>query len=648
MGRTLGLRGKSVLALLATSVIVLLLAGLIGAVAVDTIRSQLGTAYARNFTLLNRERILAPVTRELALAMRFSGSHLIRQWALDESDPGKKELALREAEGFRLDFRDKSYFLAIARSGHFYFNDVKSPFSAAPRYRMDTGDASDAWFFRTMANKRPFNINVDPNVKLHETKVWLNVPVRDGQRTLGVVGTGLDLSVFLLSFINTGEPGVTPMVVDADGAIQAHPDNTRIAYNSGASETGKDKSLYGLLEGENDAKAARAALVFAVRHPGIAEMFPVTMDGKQQLLAVSYIPELKWHVLTGVDLDVANIIDPDLLKSLAVAAMALLVLVTAGFVYAVNRLVLTPLLKLTHSAQEMATGNYAVALPGARSDEIGKLTEAFGAMAQKVRHHTETLEDTVRERTQELVQANHDMVVAHKKINDSISYASMIQRAILPEQEMNTALGTNHFVLWRPRDIVGGDFYVYREVARGCLLGVVDCAGHGVPGAFMTMLARAAIDQAIDEAGGADPAGILMRTDQAMRAMLHADETQKDIATMIDAGIAYIDFSARQVTFAGAKIALYWCDGVNVGNISGGRRSLGDRRPGNYGNERFLDQAGGDKGFGFGNDRFTAMLKQHATRPLAEQSGAFATTLAAYQGSHPQRDDITVVCFRFT
>jgi serine phosphatase RsbU (regulator of sigma subunit) len=662
MRRALGLRGKSVLALFGTSVLVLLLASLAGWQAFSSIRSHLGTAFARNFTLLNRERILAPVSRELALSLRLTRSEAIRQWMLDEENADKKALAFREAESFRQDFVDKSWFLISAVSRHYFFNDTKSPFSVEPRYILKPEDKNDAWFFNTMKGDKPFNINVDPDEKLGLTKVWFNVLITDGERRIGLGGTGLDLSSFLRNFVGTAEPGVTPMIVDGNGAIQAHPDNARIAFNSGTQETSRDKSLFGLMEGKHDADVARAALDAAFKQPGSAQVFNARLSGKNQLVAASYIPELKWHVLTAVDLDVVNVIDTGLLRWVALAGVALLVLVMAAYAYAVNRLVLNPLLKLKQSAREMADGNYAVKLPAAGKDEIGELTRAFGAMAEKVRDHTRNLEDTVRERTQELVVANKEMAAAHKKISDSISYASLIQRAILPDRQLTSALGENHFVLWRPRDVVGGDFYVYREVDGGCLIGVLDCAGHGVPGAFMTMLARAAIDQAIDEAGVADPAGILMRTDAAMRAMLQSEERHRDITTMMDAGLAYVDRHARRITFSGARIALYWCDGREVGSIGGARRSLGERVIGEFTNQEaglqpdrtfylttdgFLDQSGGDKGFGFGNSRFLEMLRTHANRPLAEQQGAFASTLAAYQGERPQRDDITIVSFRF-
>ncbi len=652
----------SLLALFFTAVLVLLVAGIAGIQAVDSMRTHLGTAFTVNFTLLNRERILAPVSRELALSRRLAGSQVIRQWFLDESSEDKKTLAMQEAESFRSDFADHSYFLVSALSGNYYFNDVKSPFSSAPRSQLKAGNANDKWFFTTMAGPNRFNINVDLQVALNLTKVWFNIMMMDGERRIGLAGTGLDLSTFLQDFIGSLQPGVTPMIVNEYGAIQAHPDQKLIALNSASKEADHAHSLFGLLQKSGDAAAARAALTAAASKPGSAETFYAQMQGKRQLIAVSYIPELKWHVLTAVDLGSAKVIDPGLLSKIAAIVAALLGLAALGFVYAVNRVVLKPLRQLQQSAQKISAGNYSVALPAARNDEIGDLTAAFASMADKVRRHTEELEDTVRERTSELVLANKDMASAHKKISDSISYASLIQRAILPDRQLSSALGANHFVLWQPRDVVGGDFYVYREVEGGCLLGLADCAGHGVPGAFMTMLARAAIDQAIDEAGAADPAGILSRTDQAIRSMLHADNRQRDIATNMDAGFVYIDYVARRVTFSGARIALTWCDGVEVGSIRGSRRAVGDRYAGEYKNETaeldatrtfylttdgFLDQAGGDKGYGFGNARFADMLRLHANRPLDEQSTAFASTLTAYQGAHPQRDDITILCFRF-
>lgn len=210
--------------------------------------------------------------------------------------------------------------------------------------------------------------------------------------------------------------------------------------------------------------------------------------------------------------------------------------------------------------------------------------------------------------------------------------------------------------------MVGGDFYVYREQADGYLIGVVDCAGHGVPGALMTMLARAAIDHAIEAVGSRDPAAILDETDQAMRSMLSQEQIPQALATNMDAGLVWVDRRRGQLAFAGAKISLYASDGEEVQELKGARRAIGDKRRGDYHNievplapgwtfylstDGFLDQAGGEHGFGFGSRRFADMLRDHARQPLPEQAEAFVATLAEYQGEHPQRDDITILSFRF-
>jgi serine phosphatase RsbU (regulator of sigma subunit) len=660
----LNLRGKSILALTATCLLSALLAGAIGWQAVSSIRHYLGTSLARNLTLLNRERILSPVLRELSLSIRLAKSEAVRQWLADERNAGKKAMALREAESFRRDFADHSYFLISAISNNYYFNDDKSPYSEKPRYRLVPGTDKDDWFFRTMADTDAFNINVDIDLSLKLSKIWLNIIVKDGERKIGLAGSGLDLYAFLQRFIQQAEPGVLPMIVDANGAIQAHPDGSLIAFNSATKQATSERSLFGLLDSEADVAPARQSLAEAAAHPGEAYLFEAELQGRPHIIAAAYIPELKWHVLTAVDAAVAQLVDLRALLPAVAAALTLLLSVGFGFNFAVNRLIIRPLFKLTESARAMAAGNYSVALPPAGNDEIGALNAAFAAMVAKVQGHTEELENTVWRRTEDLLSANREMAAAHKQIQDSIAYAGLIQRAILPERPLAAALGERQFVLWRPRDVVGGDFYIFRRQDRRYLLGIADCAGHGVAGACMTMLGHAAIEQAMDEVGIHDPAGLLARTDHLLRAMLgKSGGAQSGLATHMEAGLVYVDLDAARVVYAGAKIALYWNRGADSGCLQGGRRALADRNPGQFENavlalraghtfylasDGWLDQSGGDKGFGFGNSRFAALVAQMGGVAVAEQRGHFESALAAWQGDYRQRDDITLLCFSFS
>ena len=659
----LGLRGKSLLALLLSCLLAFAFAGLIGREALLGVQHRFGEAYARNVVQLNRERLFAPVSRELALAQRLAASQLTVAWLQAEDSPASRDIFFREAAGYQQAFGDHAYFAASATSNRYYSNGPGQDPSQAPRYLMSPDNPRDEWFYQTLQTTTPYSINVDRSVVTGELKVWFNVQVRDGDRRLGLVGSGIGLRAFLDDFIESSKVGVESMVLDAYGSILVHPNQNLVTLNA---ETARGRSLstnvLGLLDDISAATAVRQAMADSREAPGSVATLRVTLDGAPRLLALSWIPELQWFVASSVDLGTAQVVEVRPLLPAIGLFLVLFLLLIGGGAWLVEKRVLKPLRQLRRGAQALAAGQYDVALPLGRKDEIGELSAAFGSMAQTVRSHTSELENRVRERTQELERANRDMAAAHKKIDDSIDYASLIQRAILPNRQLVSAMGDRHAVLWRPRDVVGGDFYVYRADERGCLFGVVDCAGHGVPGALMTMLAHAAIDQALGTTGLDDPAAALSRTDAIVRSMLREEDDAHALATNMDIGLAYVDLQQREVRYAGAKIALYYCDGAEVQEVRAARRAIGDKRIGEYHNtsvklqpgrtfymttDGFLDQAGGEQGYGFGNSRFASMLRAHARLPLAEQGEAFSRALAHYQGDYPQRDDITMLCFRF-
>ncbi|MDX5363843.1 MAG: biofilm regulation protein phosphatase SiaA [Pseudazoarcus pumilus] len=657
----MGLRGKSMIALLLACLLALLPAVLLGWQLLDGVRSHFGEAYARNFTQLNLQKIVSPVARDLALSTRLAGSELTRQWLLDEADPAHKALFFREAEGYRGDFSSRSFFLTSALSGNYYYNAEGEPPSDAPRYVLDRDAAKDAWFFNIMSSEAAYNINVNPDEALGTTRVWLNVVVTDGERRIGLAGTGLDLGEFIRAFLAVDQPGVTPIILDDAGAIQAHPDPSLIAYGSAAGLTDETSGLDRLFARQDDRAAMRAAMTRAAAEPDSVQVLHAEVAGRDQLLAVAYAPQLGWHIVTAVDLNVAEVLEGGWVQTV-LAGIAVVVLLLLGLsAWAVDRMVLEPLRGLRRSATEIARGRYDVSLPAASSDEIGDLSRAFGSMADQVRSHTEQLESQVRDRTAQLERSNREMEAAHRQIRASIDYASVIQRATLPDRQLSRELGDGHFILWRPRDVVGGDFYVFRSEAERCLIGVVDCAGHGVPGALMTMLARTALDLAIEQEGLTSPAAILRHTDEAMRALLADFDLPKGIATNMDVGIVCVDRAARSMRFAGAKISLYWSDGEESGEVRGHRRAIGDRKRGEYedtelalapnttcylATDGFLDQAGGERGFGFGNTRFAQLLRSVAALPMAEQAAALDRALESYRGEFAQRDDITILSFR--
>lgn len=311
-----------------------------------------------------------------------------------------------------------------------------------------------------------------------------------------------------------------------------------------------------------------------------------------------------------------------------------------------------PLRALSQSSVNLAAGNWpATASTLSPIHEVATLYTSMEDMAHRVKAHSENLERLVAQRT-------HALEEAHLRLTDSIDYARLIQNAILPDRQLLEEMGSAHFVLWLPRDVVGGDFYFYSGNSKGKLFGVVDCAGHGVPGACMTMAAHAAIEVATQTVAWNDPASLLLQTDAVVRNMLPLDSR---IVASIDASFCHYDTQTAVVTFAGAHQSLFWTDGAICEEIDGGRRSLNDRKRGSYQNisqtvaathtyymisDGLLDQAGGSAGYSFGNRRFRDWILQHAHLSLNEQRERLIETIESYRAGQPQRDDITVLAFR--
>lgn len=663
MGVRWGLRGKSALALLTACLVALVPALLIGWLAVDAVRQQFSQAYAENFTLLQMQRILAPISRELALAERFAQSPVTRDWLADEQDPAKRQRFFDEAESYRQGFAAHTYFAVADASGDYYFSSDDEPTDRRPRYRLSAADPDDSWYSHLIASGQPYTLNVNIDRELQEAKVWINVVIRDDGRPLGIAGTGLDLSRFLDAFIRTRAHGITPMIVNRQGALLAYPDASRIAFNAQADngDLARGQQLAALLGGEDERAELREVIQRAVADPDDVYMLTAHLDGQPRLLSVGYVPQLDWLMVTALDRQSAQLIATHWLWPLSLGAVVLLVLLLAGFIYTSERLILAPLRRLKQSAQAIADGRYDSRLPVQRGDEIGELSRAFADMAAQVERHTQQLEATVRQRTAALEATNREMAQAHRQIESSLAYASLIQRAILPGETLDARLGSRYGVIWQPRDQVGGDIFIFHATPEGYLLGVIDCAGHGVPGALMTMLVKASIDHAVLRLGCADPAAILDDVDARCRELLQREALTANLATDIDMGLVWIDERQRRMRFAGAKMALHVADGERLECHPGGRRALMQKRRMRYANlelplrpgasytlcsDGFLDQAGGERGFGFGRQRFAEMLTRHATLTPTGQVAAFAEALAAYSGTHPQRDDITLLVFQ--
>ena len=255
-----------------------------------------------------------------------------------------------------------------------------------------------------------------------------------------------------------------------------------------------------------------------------------------------------------------------------------------------------------------------------------------------------------------------EVEAAHSLVTDSIRYASRIQRSFLPKDEMLKGLFADHFAIWKPRDVVGGDMYWIKEDRRGYFCVLFDCTGHGVPGALMTTIAVSALDVAFTETG--DPARLMARANQYVKNALNQHSgVPGESDDGLEMGICLIEPDRMRAIYAGARFDLIFGQGGEFEVIKGEKSGIGYRsvpferkftnhlirlRPG----QRFYlytdgvtDQIGGPKGRAFGRKRLIELIKQSSHLPMSDQREHIVRSFAAYQGAEPRRDDVSLFGF---
>ena len=258
----------------------------------------------------------------------------------------------------------------------------------------------------------------------------------------------------------------------------------------------------------------------------------------------------------------------------------------------------------------------------------------------------------------------------HKNTRESIEYASLIQSALIPDNQLMSSYFSDYLTIWQPKDIVGGDIYLFEELRdkSECLLLVIDCTGHGVPGAFVTMLVKAIERQVVskienDKSIDVSPAWILSYFNKTMKKLLQQESEESISNAGFDGGIIYYNKKEKLLKFAGAETPLFYIEDEELKTIKGNRHSIGYKKSDvSYEfkehiinvkegmkfyltTDGYLDQNGGEKGFPLGKRRFSEVIKENSNKSFTDQKEILLDSLNDYQGNENRNDDITVVGF---
>ena len=272
-------------------------------------------------------------------------------------------------------------------------------------------------------------------------------------------------------------------------------------------------------------------------------------------------------------------------------------------------------------------------------------------------------------------EANKDLAARIKHTKESIEYAALIQSSLIPDNHIFRKYFDEYFVIWHPKDTVGGDIYLFNELRNDdeCLIFCIDCTGHGVPGAFVTMLVKAVEAQLMAEIY-ANPdmeistAWIMGFYNNRLKKLLKQDNPDSISNVGWDGSVLYYNKKEKIIKFSGAESPFFYRkpDGEIV-TVKGTRKSVGYKQvPMDYEyketiitnvekgtkifltTDGYLDQNGGEKGFPFGKKRFIQIIEEYGDGPIAELQEMFMYEMAEYEEmieNNDRNDDMTVIGF---
>ena len=369
------------------------------------------------------------------------------------------------------------------------------------------------------------------------------------------------------------------------------------------------------------------------------------------------------------------------------------------FVRWTNQDITRPVKELLANIRNTRTGEAERYTVVRTNDEIGELAEGYNEMTKKIHDHVakisrmnRDLEKTVQERTQEVVMQKEEIEAQKEEIEaqldlatqqrdtitrqkdqilDSIRYAERIQSAILPPARHLSELVSDHFILFKPRDIVSGDFYWNSIREHKLLIAVADCTGHGVPGAFLSVLGISSMNEIINRKGTLHAAMILEHLRDFVVHSLHQTGIRREAQDGIEIALCVIDPAGLTLEFAGANRPLYLVRSrtdetgkpPELIHIKGDKIPIGiyEQEPSPFRNHRiplqkndiiylfsdgYVDQLGGPRRKTYRSVHFRELLLKIQDRSLEDQKQILLDVHESWRGDVEQIDDILVVGIR--
>jgi serine phosphatase RsbU (regulator of sigma subunit) len=280
----------------------------------------------------------------------------------------------------------------------------------------------------------------------------------------------------------------------------------------------------------------------------------------------------------------------------------------------------------------------------------------------------------LKEQNDKIIKTNEELKQLYETTNSqkeeiisSINYAQRIQSAILPPEIYITELLNENFIFYKPKEIVSGDFYWIKQVKHYIILVSADCTGHGVPGAFMSMLGISCLNEIVQNREVTQANQILNELRTEIKHSLRQTGKKEESRDGIDMALCVIDRKKNILQYSGAHNPLYIITNNNeeavlkeikADPMPVGVHFFSDKSFTNHEiqlnigdafyifSDGFVDQNGGNNNHRFSSEKFKKLLLDIHDHPMYEQKEILEQTLKDWMGEHSQRDDILVIGVR--
>lgn len=278
-----------------------------------------------------------------------------------------------------------------------------------------------------------------------------------------------------------------------------------------------------------------------------------------------------------------------------------------------------------------------------------------------IRNHEIQEQNAEIEAQRDLAEQQRDKISEqNEKIKDSILYARRIQNALLPPDDQMENLLKQHFILFKPRDVVSGDFYYFQQYRDYTVIAAADCTGHGVPGAFMSMLGISVLNEIMASGDFSNAADILNILRRKVKKNLHQTSVKDSNSDGMDLALVILDRKQMKLDFSGANNPLVLIRNNQIINIEGDRMPIGvhiydeddfqnheiqlEKADKIYlFSDGFVDQFGGKKGRKLMSRNFKKLLLETSKYDMKTQKDKLDSFFAKWKGDYRQIDDIVVM-----